>query len=315
MIGLGNFGTAIGNLIASNGYDVLGWDINDGVVDDINQNHRNTTYLKGVDLSPKLSATHNIADVLADCPILFIAIPARFIHDTLATFTPTQPSPICVNMAKGIDLARNQTASEILRDLLPIYQHFVLSGPSIANEFAQGLPTKVVIAGKDKGIYERIASLLKCNYFATEYSNDIIGTEWGGIIKNAYTIGLGLLHGSTGVNFQALYLTKALAEMGTVFEIMGSAKNASYHLSGVGDFMATALSKHSHNRAFGISVASNADYLEQALAIGDVPEGYFTLQHILNVTADKHMQLPLAKNINDLLDKHITQDEFIQSLL
>lgn len=314
IVGLGNFGTAIGNLIARNDYRVLGWDINSAVINEVNQQHRNSQYLKDIILSENLSATDSLEDLFADCTVIFVAIPARFIRQTLAPFTATE-SHIVVNMAKGVDRTSMQTASHILREVLPDAQHLVLSGPSIANEFAKDLPTSVVIAGSDKAVYERVAPLLATDYFATQYSSDIAGTEWGGIIKNVYAIGLGLLHGTTGVNLQAVYLTNALAEMGLVFEMLGSTPSASYRISGMGDFLATALSPHSHNRSFGVDVANDPTYLEKAKSQNHVPEGFPTLAYILNVAQKSNMSLPIAEAIHETLEGTITSQQFAKQLL
>ncbi|MEO1286194.1 MAG: NAD(P)-binding domain-containing protein, partial [Chloroflexota bacterium] len=272
MIGLGNFGTAIAHLLTSNGHSVLGWDVQASVLQDIQQTQCNQQYLPQVTLHPTLQVTDDLQMLLAHVEMLFIAIPARYIRPTLQNHLDTVTTgTICVNMAKGLDTQTNETAFTILQKLLPQCRHLVLSGPSIANEFVQGHRTRVVIAGTQDA-YQQVADKLDSPIFRTDYSSDTIATEWGGILKNIYSIGLGLLPEPLGVNTQALYLNDALAEMGTIFELLGSERNAIYSLSGMGDFLATALSEHSHNRGFGESVRHNPTYLTQALAGGHLLE-------------------------------------------
>ncbi|MEO0596505.1 MAG: NAD(P)H-dependent glycerol-3-phosphate dehydrogenase, partial [Chloroflexota bacterium] len=208
---------------------------------------------------------------------------------------------ICVNLAKGMDTERDETAFTILKNTLPQCQHWVLSGPSIANEFVQGHPTQVMLAGGDKTSYQHIAKKLSSSTFRTQFSDDVVGTEWGGIIKNIYAIGLGLLPVPRAVNTQALYLNRALDEMATLFELLGTQRASAYALPAMGDFLATALSPHSHNRGLGETVRDNPDYLQKAIADDHLPEGYYTLQYMLTFASERAVKLPIAESIQAVL--------------
>ena len=161
MIGLGNLGTAIGNLVAAKGIPVLGWEYNSAVVDEINRDHTNSRYLPGIPLEPALAATTDISAVLESCRIVFIALPSAFIQSTLRPVRQAaQADSILVNMAKGIDGETGLTAFQTLTALFPSHPRVMLSGPTIANEFARGMPTVVVLAGENRADLMAVSQVL-----------------------------------------------------------------------------------------------------------------------------------------------------------
>jgi glycerol-3-phosphate dehydrogenase (NAD(P)+) len=216
ILGLGNLGSALAHLLTSNGQSVQGWEYNAEVVADINTHHHNSRYLPGVALSPQLTATTNVAAVLADCTTLFVSLPSAFIRTTLTPHIHhLPPQTVVVNLAKGIDRATGQTAYQTLTTLCPRNPCFMLTGPAIANEFARGLPTLVVLAGGSPTAMLPIARLLDTAHFRVRFSSDALGVELGGILKNVYAIGLGFFDGKqvASANFRAAYLSTALQEM------------------------------------------------------------------------------------------------------
>ncbi|MEO1166297.1 MAG: NAD(P)H-dependent glycerol-3-phosphate dehydrogenase, partial [Chloroflexota bacterium] len=156
-------------------------------------------------------------------------------------------------------------------------------------------------AGGDKTSYQHIAKKLSSSTFRTQFSDDVVGTEWGGIIKNIYAIGLGLLPAPRAVNTQAMYLNRAVDEMATLFELLGSQRASAYALPTMGDFLATALSPHSHNRGLGETVRDNPDYLQKTIADDHLPEGYYTLQYMLTFASERAVKLPIAESIQAVL--------------
>jgi glycerol-3-phosphate dehydrogenase (NAD(P)+) len=318
LIGLGNMGTAIGNLIAENGQDVLGWEFNETVVDEINQNHRNSRYLNNVELNPNLSATVDIVRVLNDCNVIFVAIPSVFIATTLQPIKEQlNNQTTLVNMTKGIDVQSGLTSFQTLTCLFPNNRIVMLSGPSIANEFAHGMPTVVVLAGDQTEELLKVAQLLDNNYFRTRFSNDAVGVELGGILKNIYAIGLGLFDGKDirSVNFRSVYLTIALEEIAKTGEAMGAKIESFLYLSGIGDLLATSMSEHSHNRRLGVYLAQGLSLDEIKKQMGVLPEGYNTLKIILYVAEKLHVSIPLAKSLWDVIHGRYDAERFIYSFI
>jgi len=314
IVGMGNFGTAIGNLIAGNGYDVLGWDHNRDVVDEINQAHLNQRYLPGVELGDSLSAAGELSLVFSCCDVIFIAIPSVYIHPTLEPFQDQVAGHVLlVNLAKGIELETGVTAFQRVGCLFPHNPRVVLSGPSIANEFSRKMPTTVVIASQDHNNLLTVSKLLDNSYFRTRFSGDTIGVELGGILKNIYAIGLGLFDGKeiTSVNFRSVYLTIALEEMARIGVGMGAQVDTFLYLSGMGDLLATSMSEHSHNRQMGIYLAQGLTQTEIRKRMGVFPEGYSTIQAILYIAEKLHVSMPLAKGLWDVINNRYDADKFI----
>jgi glycerol-3-phosphate dehydrogenase (NAD(P)+) len=318
VIGLGNLGTAIANLVAANGYDVIGWEHSVPVVDEINTVRANSRFLPGVALSPRLAATSAIANVFEWADIVFVALPSAFIRATLEPVARELPrGVVLVNLAKGIDRASGLTSYQMLGALFADQTRIMLSGPSIANEFARGMPTVVMIAGERTADLMAVARLLDNRHFRVRFSGDAIGVELGGILKNAYVIGLGMLDGQRieSVNFRSVYLTLALEEMTRVGVALGARAETFAYLAGMGDLLATALSAESHNRRMGALLATGGDLQAIEAAMGVLPEGYNTIQTILLIAEKFHVPAPLAKGLWDVINGRASAERFISSFI
>ena len=314
IIGLGNIGSAIANLISQNGYNVIGWEYNTQVVNEINTNKTNSLYLPGIDIHQNVLATNNIEQVISSSDILFIAIPSKFIRKVLAEVSKIiKPNCIIVNLSKGIDNETYFTACETLSFLFEKNSIVMLGGPAIANEFSRRMPTVVVLGSKDKNAMLVVSKILKNDYFRIRFSDDIIGVELGGVLKNIYSIGLGILDGKriTSINFRAVYLTMALEEMIKLGVSLKAKAETFYYLSGLGDLLATSLSIHSHNRRFGELLANNYSLEQIKEIMGILPEGYNTLKIVLDIAEKYHVSLPLAKSIWDIINQRYTVEKFI----
>lgn len=318
LIGLGNMGTAIANLIANNGYDVLGWEYNASVVDEINKTGANSRYLPGIDLNLKLKATDEITRLADFSDLLFVAIPSVFIKGTMEPLRDRlSEEVIIVNMAKGIDRDTGLTSFQTIDSLFPGNPTVMLSGPTIANEFARGMATVVVLASEKRADLLRVAQVLDNECFRTRFSEDTIGVELGGILKNIYTIGLGLFDGQeiTSVNFRSVYLTIAMEEIARIGVAMGAEIETFLYLSGIGDLLATSMSEHSHNRRLGEYLAHGYSLEEIKDKMGVLPEGFNTLQIILNIAEKMHISIPLAKGLWDVIHGRYQPDKFIQAFI
>lgn len=316
LIGLGNVGTAVANLIADNGYFVIGWEYSSEAVREINTHHTNRRYLEGVELSPNLTATNDIHEVIQSCQVIFIGIPSVFIRSTLEPFREVlSRRAILVNLAKGIDRDTGLTAFQTLTALFPNHRRIMLAGPAIANEFARGMPTVVVLAGREITDLLHVSRLLDSEHFRTRFTDDEIGVELGGILKNIYTIGLGLFDGKniTSVNFRSVYLTIALEEITRIGVALGGRAETFSYLAGMGDLLATSLSQHSHNRHMGELLAEGLSLESIKQQMGVVPEGYNTMRLILSLAEKLHVSLPLAKGLWDVIHGASSTEKFIYS--
>ncbi len=314
IVGLGNMGTAIANLIASNGYKVTGWEHDGGVVDEINRRHLNSRFLPGVALSTNLKATKELGEVFEEAEAVFIAVPSAFIKDVLAAVKDeVGEETILVNLAKGLDRHTGLTSFQTVASLFPRNRTVMLSGPSIANEFSRRMPTVVVLAGRERADLTAVARMLDNGYFRTRFSDDATGVELGGILKNIYAIGLGMFDGKgiRSVNFRSAYLTIALEEMANIGARMGARRETFFYLSGLGDLIATSLSEHSHNRRMGELLAGGFDLREIRRRMGILPEGYAAMLSILYMAEKLHVSAPLMKNLWDVINGRYEVERFI----
>jgi len=318
IIGLGNLGSAVANLVAGNGHQMVGWEYNAAVVDEINRQHTNGKYLPDVVMHQNLTATADLAAVFQNTEVVFIAIPSVFVQRSLQPLRgQIAPEIVLVNMAKGIDGATGLTSFQTLSGMFPDNPRVMLSGPSIANEFAQQLPTVVVVAGQNKADLMRVARALDNDHFRTRFSDDEIGVELGGILKNIYAIGLGLFDGEqiTSVNFRSVYLTLAIEEITRIGVALGAKVETFLYLSGIGDLLATSLSGHSHNRRMGELLAQGLSRAAIEKEMGVTPEGYNTLRSMLYIAEKMHVAMPLAKGLWDVINSRYSANKFIHSFI
>jgi glycerol-3-phosphate dehydrogenase (NAD(P)+) len=316
LVGLGNIGTAVANLVATNGYPVVGWEYHDQVVAEINNDHTNSQFLPGVELSPNLTATTQVAQVLQQSEVLFIALPARFIEQTL---TPARDrlhdQAILVNLAKGFEQETGRTPLRILEGMFPQHRRVMLAGPIIANEFVRGMPTIAMLAGQNTSDLLTVARLVETDAFRTRFTNDDLGVELGGILKNVYTIGLGMFDGLqiSSMNFRAAYLTTTLREITHMGVSLGGQAETFAYLAGMGDLLATALSEHSHNRKMGELLAQGKTLDQVEAEMGVLPEGYNSLRFVLALAEKLQISLALARGLWEVIHGQIDMDRFITS--
>lgn len=318
LVGLGNLGTAVANLIAANGHDVLGWEHNAAVVEEITRHRTNSTFLPDVALHPALEATNELARVVEECEVVFVAIPSVFVEPTLTQVQQRVPHDrVIVNMAKGIDAATGLTSFQTIARMFPEHRRVMLSGPSIANEFARQMPTVVVLAGERTTDLLTVSSVLDNDHFRTRFSDDPTGVELGGVLKNIYAIGLGLFDGESieSINFRAVYLTIALEEIARFGVRMGAQIETFLYLSGMGDLLATSLSGHSHNRRMGELLAGGHTLEQIEEIMGVLPEGFNTLKATLYIAEKMHLAMPLAKGLLDVINGREDPADFITSFI
>lgn len=313
IIGLGNLGSAVAHLVASNGHEVLGWEYEQELVEEINTRQINSRYLPGIQLPLTVSATSDVAAVFYFSELVFITLPSRFIASVLADYAAHAEENIpLVLMTKGIDADTGETSIQSLKKLFPGNSLAMVSGPSLANEFVRGVLTGLVAASDDEKLLEKIALSMGNSRFSVSHSDDVLGIELGGVLKNIYAMGLGIVENGTqsGLNFIGAYITQAMKEMLALGVAMGAKKESFLCLSGIGDLVATAMSENSHNRTMGRLINQGLSLNEIEKELGVLPEGYNTMCAALSLSRSKEIDLPLAFSLNELVNKKITLDEF-----
>ena len=299
-------GTAMALVLASNGYQVKCWDFNEKVVEGVNEHHENKRYLPGVKLPVSITASTDINEVACFSNVLIFSVPSQHLRSTLKMIPKEDLEyEIIVNCAKGIDLETGQFMSEIIEEELGPQSHGIiaeLSGPSIANELSKKHFTAVIIASKNEQVLGFLQKILNNDYFKVRPSTDVIGAELGGVMKNIYSMAIGISDTLwNSMNTRALLLTEGLAEMAKMGHELGATKRAFYGLSGIGDLIATCLSHESRNYRFGCFLAKGRTVEEAQCDVSQVVEGYYAVKAISKLAQKHNVKLPLCENMYNIL--------------
>ena len=315
LIGLGNLGTAVSHLLSGNGHTIRAWEHNEKVVAAINETHMNPFYLPGIQLSPKVSATTDF-ESLVDTETLIITLPSYFVSQTLTRYSKLIPSKTAlVNLSKGIT-EDSETVYQYLSRQFPENPLALLSGPSLANEMAQQKLTAVIAASANTALLDRIEQLFNNSWFSVQPSSDPVGVEMGGILKNIYTMALGIVdqHAAFGKNFYGAFVCLAMQELKALTLAAGGKPESADSLAGLGDLITTAFSEDSHNRKMGQLIAQGQTLEQIKDAMGILPEGYNSLIQGLRLAKSYGCRMPLANLIDQRVNGAIDNDEFMLAI-
>ncbi|ANQ53005.1 glycerol-3-phosphate dehydrogenase [Thermosipho affectus] len=295
VIGAGSWGCAFANLLVDNGQDVLVWARRKEVVFEINV-LKKISYLNGI--RPKFNASDNIQEVVDFSDYLVIAIPVQFIRENLSKIKYWDNVKGIVNLSKGLEIKTLKRVSEIIRDFVSI-PYTVLSGPSHAEEVAENIPTAVTIAGEN---VEELQILFSNDYFRVYTSDDVVGIEISGALKNVMAIAAGVLDGLGGWdNSKAALMTRALYEMIKFGKIFGAQEKTFFGLSGVGDLMVTCNSRHSRNRLLGELIAKGQTLEEVMKNTKMVAEGMYTVKAVVELSLKRGIDMPISSEVFKIL--------------
>lgn len=316
VIGAGAWGTALSQALATTGRDVTIWAREPEVIAAINNEHENTTYLKGVKLSEDLRATDNLADVCSK-EVILIMTPAQHVRATLESIkselSDGKPFIIC---AKGIEQETGMLMSEVAEEVIPDGNVGILTGPTFASEVGRGLPCAVTIAVKDKEIGRQVIEALGSRTLRTYLTTDLIGAQMGGAIKNVIAIACGVIDGmEMGESARCALLTRGLTEIGRLAKAMGAKKETLMGMCGVGDLVLTASSMQSRNFSLGVALGQGKT-LEEIL--GDriaVTEGVHTAKALRVMASNNAVDMPISKAVYEFLHEDMPIKDVIQRVL
>jgi glycerol-3-phosphate dehydrogenase (NAD(P)+) len=316
IVGAGAWGTALGVAARRAGRDVLIWAYEPETVAAINGQHQNPLFLPGVTLDPAIEATARFNEV-ANCDILLMVTPAqdlRAIAGELAPYVHAgQPLVIC---AKGIEQASGRLLSEVAGEALPEAAVAVLSGPTFAAEIARGLPAAVTLATAEEAKGRALAHALSTPAFRCYWSEDVVGAEIGGAVKNVYAIAAGIVVGKKlGASAQAALLTRSFAEMTRFAIALGAQRETLTGLSGLGDLALTCGSPQSRNMSLGIALGQGKSVAEVLKPRRSVTEGVHTAGAMVEMAAARGIEMPIAQAVHAVISGLATVDEAIEALL
>ena len=313
VIGAGAWGTALANAMAQ-ADDVLIWAREPEVVDAINGTHANPLFLPGIELNPRVRASTELSD-LAGIDLWLVVPPAQFLGRVLAS-APLAANPTLVLCAKGVEAGSHRLMAEVAADAAPDAPLTVLSGPSFAAETARGLPTAVTLAADTMERAAALAERLSRPTFRPYASDDIVGAEIGGAVKNVLAIACGVVIGAgLGENARAAIIARGFAEMTRFGVARGGRAETLAGLSGLGDLVLTCGSTQSRNMSLGMALGQGQT-AEQALSGKlSVAEGAATAPVLVEAAKAAGVDMPIATAVADLLAGRANVTEVARRLL
>ena len=313
VIGAGAWGTALAQVAAAQGEEVLLWAREPEVVEAVNAAHENSIFLKGVTLGESIRATGDLAD-LGGCEALLIVTPAQHLRSVLAGLSaPGKPLVLC---AKGIEDKTGLLMHEVAHQVQPNSAIAVLSGPTFAHEVAAGLPTAVTLAVEDRSIGEALVGRIARPAFRIYLSDDVAGAEIGGAVKNVLAIGCGVVEGRRlGQNARAALISRGFAEMTRFGLAKGARAETLAGLAGLGDLVLTCSSTASRNFSLGKGIGEGARPADLLADRKTVAEGAFTAPVLKRAADALGVDMPIVAAVCALLAEEASADEVVGRLL
>jgi glycerol-3-phosphate dehydrogenase (NAD(P)+) len=312
VIGGGAWGTALAQVAAGGGETLL-WALEPEVVESVNAVHENRLFLAGVKLDPAIRATGQLP-ALADCDALLVVTPAQHMRKVLAAM-PALAAPLIL-CAKGMEESTMALMHDVARQAQPSAPLAVLSGPTFAHEVAAGLPAAVTLAVEDRALGESLRTRLARPWFRPYLSDDVVGAEIGGAVKNVLAIACGVVEGRRlGQNARSALISRGFAEMTRFGLARGARAETLAGLSGLGDLVLTCSSTSSRNFSLGKGLGEGRAAAELLADRRTVAEGAYTAPVLAKAAREAGVDMPIVAAVCALLAGEANVDEVVERLL
>jgi len=321
MLGAGSWGIAVANLISENSYPVKMWEFNKTDCEQLQEKRELPKKLPGIKLAESIIVTNDLKETLTDADFVFCAVPSQFLRAALIDYAELglTNKPIFINLAKGIEVGSLKRMSEVIAESVPEEHRSAvctLSGPSHAEEVAKRMPTVITVACSDEDAANKVQSILKNSYFRVYTSNDILGVELAGSLKNVIALAAGVLDGlKLGDNIRGALLTRGLAEIVRLGSDMGADPLTFSGLAGIGDLVTTCLSKHSRNRFVGEQVGKGRKLADVLSKMPMVAEGVETTKSAFALGKARGIEMPITEKVHSILFENVPPLEAITELM
>lgn len=316
VIGAGAWGTALAQTARLAGCDVALWAREAEVADEINSAHRNSIFLADVPLDPGIVATNDLAEIAERDAVLLVS-PAQHVRETAQALAPLLvPQTPVVVCSKGLEQATGKLMGDVLGEALPTATPAFLSGPSFAADVARGLPAALTLATPDSDLGQRLANAIGYRNFRLYWSDDMVGVQLGGALKNVLAIAAGIVDGkSLGASAHAALVTRGFAEMRRLGAALGAREETLAGLSGLGDLVLTCGSPQSRNMSLGLALGEGRTVEEVLGSRTSVAEGAYTAKVVADIAAAKKLYMPICAAVAEVLTGARPIDDIIGDLL
>lgn len=312
MIGAGAWGTAIAHTMAASGHSVKLWGRSETTIAEINDKRTNARYLGTTPLDQNFQATTDIKQVVVGAEYLFLVTPAQTALDTANAVKAAglNDSAAVICCSKGLDKKSGKRVSETVTNVCSENAVMVLSGPSFAHDVASGLPTAVTLAGENIDTALDACENLSSKTLRLYASDDIVGVELGGALKNVFAIAAGIVDGARlGASAKAALIARGFAELSRIADAAGGKRETLNGLSGLGDLILTCGSMQSRNYAFGFAMADKTKGAPSKLA-----EGFYTAQSAVALADGLGVEVPIMRAVSAVISGQISIADAIAEL-
>jgi glycerol-3-phosphate dehydrogenase (NAD(P)+) len=305
VLGAGSWGTTFAKVLADAGHDVHLWARRPALAESVQRRRRNDDYLPGIVLPAGITVSSDVAGVLAGAEIVFLSIPSQNLRGALADLGAIlEPDALVVSLMKGVENGTGLRMSEVIREGLGVSEDriAVVSGPNLATEIARQQPTAAVVASSSLATAQRVAVVATNPYFRTFVNTDVIGTEFGGVLKNLIAVAIGIVVGvGYGDNTKASILTRGLAEMTDFAVAFGAQQETLAGLAGLGDLIATSESPLSRNNRAGRLLGQGYTKDDVLSTMDQVAEGLTSVDAVLALAAQRGVEMPIVTQVAEVI--------------
>lgn len=315
VIGDGGWGTALAMVLHEAGHDVTVWGPFPDYIEQVIAKRENVTYLGGIELPEGITWTAD-RDAAAQADAIVLAMPTKFYRAVLDSFHGLLPDVPIVSVSKGFDRETGSTMTELAHAVLGRDRVVALSGPSHAEEVARQIPTAVVAASADAALASRVQQMFSTPRFRVYTSDDVLGVQLGGALKNVIAIAVGVSDGlGFGDNTRAALITRGLTEMTRLGTALGATTATFAGLSGMGDLIVTCTSRHSRNRAVGERLGKGETIDGILGSMTQVAEGVWNCDTARELARKTGVEMPIAEQAYWIVREGVSPLEAVQSLM
>jgi glycerol-3-phosphate dehydrogenase (NAD(P)+) len=305
VLGAGAWGTTFAKVLADGGADVRLWARRDEIAREINETHRNTKYLQRVTLPLSVTASTSLTATLAGVDEVYLSVPSQVLRTVLEKMTGQLGDSVpVVSLMKGVERATGLRMSQVIREVTGIDDSriAVVSGPNLALEIAKEEPTASAVSSTSLETAVKIAATCHNDYFTTLTNTDVIGTEFGGVLKNLIAVAVGIADGvGYGDNTKASIITRGLAELSAFAAAQGAKPETMWGLAGLGDLIATCESSLSRNNTAGRLLGQGYSYDMVIRQMDQTAEGLSSVDPILTIAAATGVSMPIVSQVQQVL--------------
>ncbi|MGE2733786.1 NAD(P)H-dependent glycerol-3-phosphate dehydrogenase [Mycolicibacterium vaccae] len=317
VLGGGSWGTTVASICARRG-PTLQWVRSEDTARDINENHRNSKYLGDeVELAHTLRATTDFTEAAECADVIVMGVPSHGFRGVLTELaTHLRPWVPVVSLVKGLEQGTNYRMCEIVDEILPGHPAGILAGPNIAREVAEGYAAAAVLAMPDQHLAANLAQLFRTKRFRTYTTDDVVGVEMAGALKNVYAIAVGMGYSlGIGENTRAMVMARAVAEMSKLGVAMGGNRDTFAGLAGMGDLIVTCTSQRSRNRHVGEQLGQGKTIPEIVSAMNQVAEGVKAASVIMEFAEKFGISMPIAREVDGVVNHGSTVEQAYRGLV